>query len=323
MSEHSTHVEPLQYMSSRVLSRRGLSYTFALVTTSAAVLYTTSRTQTLSVPEQQNYALQKDKHGAFVLPKFPHIKSREEQIAHLRRLDNQPSSTSSSVTEDVYDLIVIGGGATGSGIALDAVTRGLKVALVERDDFSSGTSSRSTKLVHGCVRYLEKAARNLDYGQLLLVREALRERINFLDVAPHLCCWIPVMVPLQHLWQAPYLWAGMKCYDLLAGPQSSPSSYFLSKRRAIEAFPLLTRSLVGALVYYDGQQNDSRMNVSLVLTAALYGATIVNHLEVTRLEKDEDGRLYGAHVRDLIGEEDTNSGKSSEFFVRAKGIINA
>ena len=185
-----------------------------------------------------------------------------------------------------YDLLVIGGGATGSGIALDAVTRGLRVALVDRDDFASGTSSKSTKLVHGGVRYLEKAVWELDYNQYALVKEALRERKYFLDTAPHLSMWLPIMIPMQKWWQAPYFWAGAKAYDLLAGSEGIEKSYFLTKSRALDAFPMLkANDLVGAMVYYDGAHNDSRMNVSIAATAALYGATVANHVEVTGLTK--------------------------------------
>jgi glycerol-3-phosphate dehydrogenase len=249
-------------------------------------------------------------------PRFPKIKTRAEQLADLRK-------ASSTAPEDIYDLLVIGGGATGTGVALDAVTRGLKVALVERDDFSSGTSSKSTKLVHGGVRYLEKAVWNLDYDQYNLVKEALRERKNFLNVAPHLTSSLPILLPLQKWWQAPYFWAGTKCYDLLAGSQGLESSYILSKRRALEAFPMLKKDIIGALVYYDGQQNDSRMNVSLALTAALYGATTVNHLEVTSLEKDCAGKICGARVKNLIAAKDSHESSENEFVVHARGVINA
>jgi glycerol-3-phosphate dehydrogenase len=309
-------------MSPRVSSHRALLYASTLVTTTAVGVYLTSSTRKRPLPDQQTYIPPRDTNGSFLLPRFPHIKSRDEQIADLKR-HGAANSTRPSVTEEVYDLLIIGGGATGSGIALDAATRGLKVALVERDDFASGTSSRSTKLVHGGVRYLEKAVWNLDYDQYELVKEALRERSNFLHAAPHLTSWLPVMLPLKHWWQLPYFFAGTKCYDLLAGSEANPSSYFMPRRKAVEAFPMLKKSLVGALVYYDGQQNDSRMNVSLALTAALYGATTVNHLEVTRLEKDASGRLYGARVRDLIPSEDGSTAEPREFLVRARGIVNA
>ncbi|KAG5914345.1 hypothetical protein E4U53_004658, partial [Claviceps sorghi] len=257
--------------------------------------------------------VRRDAHGRITPPTFPAVRTRAEQLADLRRPDAE------------YDLLIIGGGATGTGIALDAVTRGLKVALVERDDFSAGTSSKSTKLVHGGVRYLEKAVWNLDYPQLELVIEALRERKGFLHIAPHLSRSLPILLPLQSWLQAPYLWAGCKMYDLLAGSQGLESSYLLSRRKALEAFPLLRRNhLVGALVYYDGQHNDSRMNVSLALTAMLYGATVLNHVEVTSLEKDARGKICGAKVRDVMARRHDGQGSAAEpFTVRARGVINA
>jgi glycerol-3-phosphate dehydrogenase len=180
--------------------------------------------------------------GRSTPPKFPPLPSREEQLNRLR---------TTSVSEDEYDLVVIGGGATGSGVALDAASRGLKVALVERDDFSSGTSSKSTKLVHGGVRYLEKAVKELDYSQYQLVREALKERAVFLTTAPHLSMSLPIMLPVYEWWKAPYFWAGTKFYDFLAGKENLESSYFLTKGKALEAFPMLKADgLTGALVYY-------------------------------------------------------------------------
>lgn len=243
------------------------------------------------------------------MPKFPRVKPRSEQIADLAQKDTE------------YDMLVIGGGATGAGVALDAATRGLKVALVERDDFSSGTSSKSTKLVHGGVRYLEKAVFELDYSQYQLVREALKERKYFLQTAPHLSMWMPIMVPLDKWWKAPYYWAGTKFYDFLAGSEGIESSYFLTKSKALEAFPMLKQTnLIGAMVYYDGAHNDSRMNVGIAMTAVLYGATVANYAEVTGLLKDAEGKLCGAKVKDLIA---TRDGKASEdITIRAKSVIN-
>lgn len=277
--------------------------------------------------------------GSWKPPQFPRVKSRDEQIADLKRsvwptstsdnsrdFTNDPwgsqSGASALKNENIYDLLVIGGGATGAGVALDAATRGLKVAVVERDDFSSGTSSKSTKLVHGGVRYLEKAVWELDYNQYKLVREALRERKYFLETAPHLSSWLPIMLPLDKWWKAPYYWAGTKAYDFLAGSEGIESSYFLTRSKALDAFPMLKGTgLIGALVYYDGAHNDSRMNVSLAMTAALYGSTVVNHLEVTGLEKDANGNLCGARVKDLIQEKDGK--RTKEFTIRARGIVNA
>jgi glycerol-3-phosphate dehydrogenase len=261
--------------------------------------------------------LKRDSTGRIVPPTFSATKARAEALAELRR-SGQPDK------DTEYDLLVIGGGATGTGIALDAITRGLKVALVERDDFSAGTSSKSTKLVHGGVRYLEKAVWNLDYGQLQLVMEALRERKTFLNIAPHLSSSLPILLPLQKWWEAPYFWAGTKAYDLLAGSQGLESSYYMSKNKALEAFPKLRQeNMVGALVYYDGQHNDSRMNVALAMTAAQYGATVLNHVEVTGLEKDANGKINGAQVRDVLASKNGDSANAESFKVRAKGVVNA
>ncbi|KAL2116934.1 hypothetical protein VTJ04DRAFT_9102 [Mycothermus thermophilus] len=263
--------------------------------------------------------------GTFKLPRFPRIKSRAEQIADLKKSSgNGKNKTSTSQTDDdddIYDMLIIGAGATGAGVALDAATRGLKVAVVDRGDFSSGTSSKSTKLVHGGVRYLEKAVWNMDYAQYELVKEALKERAYFLRTAPHLSSWLPIMLPLDRWWKIPYYWVGTKAYDFLAGREGIESSYFLTKSKAIDAFPMLKQTdLVGALVYYDGAHNDSRMNVSLAMTAALYGATVVNHMEVTGLLKDENGRLCGATVKDKIPERDGR--RSEPFQVRARCVVN-
>ncbi|CUA72530.1 glycerol-3-phosphate dehydrogenase [Rhizoctonia solani] len=199
---------------------------------------------------------------------------------------------------DEFDLLVVGGGATGAGVAVDAATRGLKVALIERDDFSAGTSSKSTKLVHGGVRYLQKAVFELDYEQYKLVREALHERRVFLHTAPYLSHALPIMLPLYKYWQVPYYYAGCKMYDVLAGSQNMETSYLMSRGKALEAFPMLkSDGLVGAVVYYDGQHNDSRMNVALIMTA------------------NAAGKIIGGKVKDEL------TGK--EWEVKAKGVINA
>ncbi|EIN08083.1 DAO-domain-containing protein [Punctularia strigosozonata HHB-11173 SS5] len=229
-------------------------------------------------------------------------------------LDNLKASGSSS--EEEFDLLIVGGGATGAGVAVDAATRGLKVALVERDDFSAGTSSKSTKLVHGGVRYLQKAVMELDYEQYKLVREALHERKIFLQTAPYLSHMLPIMLPIYKYWQVPYYWVGCKMYDILAGKENMESSYLMSRGKAMEAFPMLkSDGLVGALVYYDGQHNDSRMNVALIMTAVKHGATVANHTEVIALHKDATGKLNGARVKDKLTGEEWN--------VKCKGIVNA
>ncbi|KAE8348318.1 FAD dependent oxidoreductase-domain-containing protein [Aspergillus coremiiformis] len=294
---------------------RPLLYTSATAAAGAGVLYISYRPRNIPGSEAPAVPPPGYHEGKLVPPSFPSIKSRLEQIQDLKR-------SSGGDDADVYDLLVIGAGATGSGIALDAATRGLKVALVEADDFSAGTSSKSTKLVHGGVRYLEKAVWELDYNQYKLVKEALRERKYFLNTAPHLSSWLPIMVPVQKWWQAPYFWAGTKFYDYLAGSEGIESSYFLPKSKALDVFPMLRKdNMFGAMVYYDGAHNDSRMNVSLAMTAALYGSTVVNHMKVTGLTKDAFGKLNGACVKDIIPGK--NSQEEPEFTIRARGIINA
>lgn len=227
--------------------------------------------------------------------------NRESQIDHLQ--------------SEAFDLLVIGGGATGTGIALDAATRGLQVALVERDDFASGTSSRSTKLIHGGVRYLEQAVLQGDRGQFNLVRDALKERATLLQIAPHLAHSLPIVMPLYQPLQIPYYWAGLKLYDLLAGKANLAPSCFLSAQEIRDRFPLLKADgLSGGVVYYDGQFNDARMNVTLALTAAEQGAVVVNHVEVVSLNKAQ-GKVCGATVRDRF------TGDTWE--IVAKVVINA
>ena len=214
-----------------------------------------------------------------------------------------------------YDLLVIGGGATGCGIALDAASRGLSVALVEQNDFAEGTSSRSTKLLHGGVRYLEMAVKRFDRVQYNLVRDGLRERGLLLKNAPHLTSRLPLVTPLYSWWQIPYIFAGLKLYDILAGKAGIGHSRLLRRKRALELFPMLkAEGLKAGVLYYDGQFNDARMVAALVATATEYGATMVNHVAVTGLVK-EQGRVAGAEVRDRLGDE--------TWTVRARGVVNA
>ncbi len=214
-----------------------------------------------------------------------------------------------------FDILVIGGGATGAGIALDAATRGLKVALVEKGDFSEGTSSRSTKLVHGGVRYLEAAVKHLDKVQYNLVRDALHERGVILRLAPHLSHPIPLLTPLYKAWEVPYYFSGLKAYDLLAGHERLRPSRFVPRGKAMQEFPQLKdEGLVGGVEYYDGQFDDARMNVAIIVTALREGAAAANYAEVTELIK-ENGRVVGARVKDnQLGE---------DFEIRARAVVNA
>lgn len=215
-----------------------------------------------------------------------------------------------------FDILVIGGGATGAGIALDAVSRGLSVALLERADFSEGTSSRSTKLLHGGVRYLELAVKKLDRSQFNLVRDALHERHTLLRLAPHLARRLPLITPLYRFWELPYYWIGLKAYDFVAGAKFRiGASRGMSRSTTLERLPgLRADGLRGSVLYFDGQFDDSRMNLAILRSAAERGATLLNYARVTELTM-EDGRLSGA------GFEDVRTGATHR--VRAKAVINA
>eukprot|EP01113_Clastostelium_recurvatum_P029547 TRINITY_DN3565_c0_g1_i2.p1 TRINITY_DN3565_c0_g1~~TRINITY_DN3565_c0_g1_i2.p1 ORF type:complete len:582 (+),score=87.61 TRINITY_DN3565_c0_g1_i2:231-1976(+) len=219
-------------------------------------------------------------------------------------------------TTPQFDVLVIGGGAVGAGVALDAVSRDLSVALVERDDFASGTSSRSTKLLHGGVRYLERAIKKLDYGEWELVQEALTERRHLLTNACHLSRPMPILLPVYNWIDLPQYWVGLKLYDWIAGANSGVEpSHFLSRDQVLKEFPILkAEGLKCGIVYSDGLHNDAKMNVAIAITAAEYGAKVANHCEVINLIKENE-RVVGAHVRDHA--------TGREFPVRAKVVINA
>jgi len=195
--------------------------------------------------------------------------------------------------EHAFDVLVVGGGITGSGVALDAATRGLSTALVEARDIASGTSSRSSKLIHGGLRYLEQ----LDFT---LVREALRERELMLTrLAPHLVHPVPFLYPLTHRgWERPYVGAGLGLYDTLGGTRSLPRHRHLSRRAALVLCPALRRdALVGAVRYYDAQTDDARHTLTVARTAAHYGAVVRTSTRAIRLVRDA-GRVVGAEVLD-------------------------
>jgi glycerol-3-phosphate dehydrogenase len=220
---------------------------------------------------------------------------------------------------ETFDVVVVGGGCVGAGVAWEAATRGLKVALVEREDFSSGTSGRSTKLIHGGIRYLEAAFTRLDKGSFDMVSEALSERAHLLNAAPYMAHPLATLIPVYTWWELPYLWAGAKLYDLIAGSRRAvPSSFHVSREEAMYQFPMLDASkLRGGIVYYDGQHNDTRMNLMIVLTAAQAGATVGNYVTVDEVVKDAEGRSVGVAVRDVKGAD------GSAFLVRAKAVVNA
>ncbi len=207
-----------------------------------------------------------------------------------------------------WDLAVIGGGATGMGVAVDAAARGYSVVLVERHDFGKGTSSRSTKLVHGGVRYLQQ-------GNVSLVLEALRERGLLRDNAPHLVHDLPFIVPNYTWWEAPFYGIGMRVYDLLAGRQGFGRSRNLSRAETIERIPTIeTKGLRGGVIYYDGQFDDARLVVHLMRTAAEHGAVCLNYTEAVKIVH-RSGVVRGVVVRDA------ESGR--EFTLKAKAVVNA
>jgi glycerol-3-phosphate dehydrogenase len=186
-----------------------------------------------------------------------------------------------------WDIVVIGGGATGVGVAVDAASRGFDVLLLERVDFGSATSSRSTKLVHGGVRYLEQ-------GNVSLVMEALKERGLLRQNAPHLVHDLGFVVPNYSWWEAPFYGIGMKVYDLLAGKYGFGKSRLLSREETLERLPTIqTNGLRGGVIYYDGQFDDTRLLIHLADTAADHGAVLLNYAPVVEITRGADGFADG------------------------------
>ena len=217
--------------------------------------------------------------------------------------------------EEEFDVLVIGGGATGAGIIMDASTRGLKSALIEAKDFGSGTSSRSTKLFHGGIRYLELAFKRLEYEQYLVVKQALNERYVLLKLAPHLTRVLPIVIPVYRYWEALYYWIGVKIYDKLAGNRNIGKSRWLSVDFMKMQFPRLKRlGLKGGVLFFDGQFDDARMNLSLILTAISFGASALNYVKLKGFDK-KAGKIISAHVEDRL------TGK--HWNIRAKNVVNA
>jgi glycerol-3-phosphate dehydrogenase len=208
-----------------------------------------------------------------------------------------------------WDIIVVGGGATGVGVAIDAASRGYDTLLLERSDFGKGTSSRSTKLVHGGVRYLEQ-------GNVSLVMEALKERGILRQNAPHLVSDLAFIVPNYDWWEAPFYGLGLKIYNILSGKYGFGPSKVLSREETLERLPTINRDgLRGGVVYFDGQFDDARLLINMVATAAEQGATLINYCCATGLTKDRDGFVNGVAARD----EETGQ----EFTATARVVVNA
>jgi glycerol-3-phosphate dehydrogenase len=208
-----------------------------------------------------------------------------------------------------WDMLVIGGGATGVGIAVDAASRGYDILLLEQSDFGKGTSSRSTKLIHGGVRYLQQ-------GNVALVMEALRERGILRNNAPHLVHDLAFIVPNYDWWEAPFYGIGLKVYDLLAGRYGFGPSRTLSKDETLKRIPNIERDgLRGGIVYYDGQFDDARLLINLARTASHQGAALLNYARVIALTKDSGGFLNGVIFEDIEA--------GVEHKLKSKVVINA
>jgi glycerol-3-phosphate dehydrogenase len=221
--------------------------------------------------------------------------SRQESFAQLAKT---PS----------FDIAIIGGGATGLGVALDAVARGFTVALFESHDFAKGTSSRATKLVHGGVRYLAQ-------GNISLVREALHERTTLLANAPHLAQPLAFVMPSYAWWEAPFYGVGLKMYDLLAGKAGLGRTEFLNRAETLKLLPNARQAgLTGGVKYWDGQFDDARLALAIAQTAAQRGALLINYCAATQLIH-EGGKVAGLQVQDK------ESGKS--YSVKARCVVNA
>ncbi|HEX8248174.1 MAG TPA: glycerol-3-phosphate dehydrogenase/oxidase [Pyrinomonadaceae bacterium] len=211
--------------------------------------------------------------------------------------------------EKPWDIIIIGGGASGVGCAVDAASRGYDVLLAEQSDFGKGTSSRSTKLIHGGVRYLEQ-------GNISLVMEALKERGILRRNAPHLVRDLAFVVPNYDWWEMPFYGVGLKIYDLLAAKYRFGKSKILSKKEILKRLPTIkTEGLRGGVIYYDGQFDDARLLINLAATAAEQNATILNYARVFGLTKDAKGFIDGLN---FVDEE-----SGQVFQARAKVVINA
>lgn len=227
--------------------------------------------------------------------------ARNMERAHI--LDHLRKRTSE------WDLIVIGGGATGMGVAVDAASRGYAVCLLERGDFGQGTSSRSTKLIHGGVRYLQQ-------GNIPLVMESLHERGLLRQNAPHLVEEIPFVIPDYAWWEKPFYGIGMKVYDVLAGRYGFSSSEILSKEEVLARIPTIRPDdLLGGTLYYDGQFDDARLLINLMCTAVEQGATVLNHAPVIEFTYDDQKMANGVVCRD------NETGET--YTLSAKCVVNA
>ncbi len=222
--------------------------------------------------------------------------NREEQIERIKNTD-------------MWDILVIGGGATGLGTALDAASRGLKVLCIEKVDFSKGTSSKSTKLIHGGVRYLEQ-------GHLAMVKSALQERWALMKNAPTMTKKLSFVLPAYSYFQWLYYGLGLMVYDFLSGKLSLGKTRFLNKTAVIKKIPNIEqKKLVGGIRYFDGQFDDSEMCLALARTAMKYGATVINHVSLDKFIYNDNNKISGAIIKDHF--------ENLEYLISTNSIINA
>lgn len=245
--------------------------------------------------------------------------SRRGMVAEkIRRILIQPMNRAKNLhrlASETFDVLVIGGGAIGLGCALDSVLRCLKTGLIEGDKFASGASSRSTKLVHGGVRYLEKAIKQADFSQLKFVREALKERAIMLKNAPNLTRVLPIIIPVYHSLEKVYFSLGLKFYDFLAGKNNLVPSKTLSKSEVLKLLPSLKKDgLKGGILYFDGQFDDAKFAFSLAQTAENEGAVIANFTKFLDFRK-ANGKISGAMV--------CNEQTGEKFEIKARIVVNA
>jgi glycerol-3-phosphate dehydrogenase len=226
---------------------------------------------------------------------------------------NRDSNLSRLQTEE-FDICIIGGGASGAGCALDATLRGLKVALIEKEDFAAETSSKSTKLIHGGVRYLEQAFKNFDFAQLKQVRHGLEERHTVLANAPHLARPLALMTPVFSWIEGAYFSIGLALYGWFAKNDSLPKSKWLSKKDMVERIPTLAKNIHSAVMYYDGQLDDARYCLAIAHSAEEAGTAMANHAQVIGFKHNKKNVLTTATVKDLIN--------NTTFDVKAKLFIN-
>jgi len=213
---------------------------------------------------------------------------------------------------EIWDFIIIGGGATGLGTAIEAASRGYKTLLLEQSDFAKGTSGRSTKLVHGGVRYLQQ-------GNLSLVLEALKERGVLRRNAPHLVHDLPFIVPNYDWWEGPFYGIGLKLYDTLAGKEGFGSSKMLSKEETLEHLSTIEQEgLKGGVIYYDGQFDDARLAINMAETAYEQGATLINYMKVSSLIKEND-MVCGVEALDI--ESNKNYRLNAKIVINATGVF--